>query len=51
MPAAVRGRILALTRTSPPAETGENDNPIWIWPTFRDRLGPGVSHGQVIALS
>jgi hypothetical protein len=22
-----------------------------IWPTFRDRLGPGVSHGQVIALS
>jgi hypothetical protein len=24
---------------------------IWIWPTFRDRLGPGVSHGQVIALS
>jgi hypothetical protein len=26
-------------------------NQKWIWPTFRDRLGPGVSHGQVIALS
>jgi hypothetical protein len=23
----------------------------WIWPTFRDRLGPGVSRGQVTALS
>jgi len=23
----------------------------WIWPTFRDRLGPGVSRGQVIAPS
>jgi len=23
----------------------------WIWPTFRDRRGPGVSRGQVIALS